>query len=106
MHRETLAGLLEDAKQIAVAAGKVILAVPFEPADVTDKADGSPLTRADLASDVRDTYWNWRDDPRFNAWMTDDRFRYLIPRQDRERFRTGGANAGMRTTSEAVGAAR
>ncbi len=50
MHRETLAKLLEDAREIAVAAGKVILAVPFEPADVTDKADGSPLTRADLAS--------------------------------------------------------
>jgi len=50
MHRETLARLLEDAKEIAVAAGKAILAVPLEPADVTEKADGSPLTRADLAS--------------------------------------------------------
>ncbi|MGB2821243.1 MAG: inositol monophosphatase family protein, partial [Phycisphaerae bacterium] len=50
MHQETLARLLEDAKEIAIAAGKAILAIPLEPANVTAKADGSPLTRADLAS--------------------------------------------------------
>jgi hypothetical protein len=67
---------------------------------------GKVLAQVGLASDVRDTYWNWKDDPRFNAWMTDDRFRYLIPKQDRDRFRPGGANAGTRTEPEVAGSTR
>ena len=42
--------LLAGVRQIALAAGDAIRAIALQPADVTAKADGSPLTRADLAS--------------------------------------------------------
>lgn len=50
MDREQLAALLPPVRRIARAAGEAIRAVSLEPEDVCDKADGSPLTRADLAS--------------------------------------------------------
>lgn len=50
MDAELLVHLLEQARRIALDAGEAILAVSLEPGEVTDKADGSPLTRADLAS--------------------------------------------------------
>ena len=50
MDQATLSKLLDHAKTTARAAGKAILAIPVAPADATAKADGSPLTRADLAS--------------------------------------------------------
>ena len=53
---------------------------------VTVSERGKVLAEADLAAEVRDTYAKWKDDPRFQTWMTDERFRYLIPKQDRERF--------------------
>jgi len=53
---------------------------------VTVSERGKVLAEADLTAEVRDTYAKWKDDPRFKAWMTDERFRYLIPKQDRERF--------------------
>ncbi|HUV39661.1 MAG TPA: heparinase II/III family protein, partial [Planctomycetota bacterium] len=48
--------------------------------------DGKPLTDKDLATQVVDSYAQWKDDPRFRMWMTDKRFRYTIPEADRERF--------------------
>ena len=50
MNDETLAKLLDPVKEIAIRAGQAILAVAEEGTDVQEKADGSPLTRADLAS--------------------------------------------------------
>ena len=50
MDEELLRALLDRVKPVAVAAGKAILSIPPGAADVTDKADGTPLTRADLAS--------------------------------------------------------
>ena len=47
---EVLANLLDRVRPIARAAGEAIRRISLEPGDVTDKADGSPLTRADLAS--------------------------------------------------------
>ena len=38
------------AKEIAVVAGEAILKITAEDVDVTEKSDGSPLTRADIAS--------------------------------------------------------
>jgi len=50
MDKETLASLLEGAKSAALAAGKEILPISREVGDVVSKEDGSPLTRADMAS--------------------------------------------------------
>jgi len=50
MDQDQLAALLAAAKDIALAAGRAIREISLEPQDIRDKADGSPLTRADLAS--------------------------------------------------------
>ena len=50
MDCDTLKKLLEPVKAMSVVAGKAILAVSLDSADVTAKEDGSPLTRADTAS--------------------------------------------------------
>ncbi len=50
METEVLDRLLEQVKQIAQKAGQAILAVSSQLGDVETKEDGSPLTRADMAS--------------------------------------------------------
>jgi 3'(2'), 5'-bisphosphate nucleotidase len=45
-----LTKLLDETRKIAVSAGEAILAVTDEDRNVREKADGSPLTRADTAS--------------------------------------------------------
>ncbi len=40
----------------------------------------------ELAGQIVDSYAQWKDDPRFRMWMTDERFRYTIPKTDRRRF--------------------
>jgi len=50
MHSETLSRLLDSVKGTAIAAGKAILPIAAEVGEVAVKSDGSPLTRADLAS--------------------------------------------------------
>jgi 3'(2'), 5'-bisphosphate nucleotidase len=50
MDSEILASLLDAVRPLAVAAGKAILPIAAEVGDVQTKQDGSPLTRADLAS--------------------------------------------------------
>ena len=50
MDQKRLAGLLNSVKEIAVRAGKEILANTPKPGEVDSKADGSPVSRADLAS--------------------------------------------------------
>lgn len=50
MNPADLQRLLEDVQPIAVRAGQAILAVAREDLNVQGKSDGSPLTRADLAS--------------------------------------------------------
>ncbi len=46
-----LARLLDQTNRIAKDAGDAILAISAEDIDARDKADGSPLTRADMAAD-------------------------------------------------------
>jgi 3'(2'), 5'-bisphosphate nucleotidase len=50
MEQSILKELLDSTKEIAVAAGEAILKVSSEEIDVKTKEDGSPLTRADMAS--------------------------------------------------------
>jgi len=50
MDAAVLTPLLDSARRIARGAGEAIGAVAAEDIDVTAKADGSPLTRADVAS--------------------------------------------------------
>ena len=50
MDQKRLAGLLNSVKEIAVRAGEEILANTPKPGEVDSKADGSPVSRADLAS--------------------------------------------------------
>ena len=50
MDQQLLAGLLDKVRPIAQAAGKAILQITPEDIGVTEKSDGSPLTRADMAS--------------------------------------------------------
>jgi len=50
MDSETLARLLENVKDVAAAAGEAILPIAAGVGEVEAKSDGSPLTRADLAS--------------------------------------------------------
>lgn len=50
MDQQLLAGLLDKVRPIAQDAGKAILQVATEDIGVTQKSDGSPLTRADMAS--------------------------------------------------------
>ncbi len=50
MDLETLKKLLEAVNDIAVTAGRAILAVAVDSLQVSNKEDGSPLTKADLAS--------------------------------------------------------
>ena len=50
MNSETIIRLLESVKAIATEAGKVIVPIAAEIGEVAAKQDGSPLTRADLAS--------------------------------------------------------
>jgi hypothetical protein len=50
---------------------------------------GKVLVERELAPDVRDTYANWKNDPRFHMWMTDERFRTYVTERDRES--AGGA---------------
>ena len=50
MEEKELNILLDEVKKIAVAAGEAILKVSSDDADVSIKTDGSPLTRADMAS--------------------------------------------------------
>jgi 3'(2'), 5'-bisphosphate nucleotidase len=51
MDQEQLARLLDDVGALARCAGQAILATRVDAADVDIKADGSPVTRADLASE-------------------------------------------------------
>ena len=50
MDREVLSRFLDAAKEIAQTAGRAILEIPVDDAGVEAKGDGSPLTRADMAS--------------------------------------------------------
>jgi len=50
MDSRILTRLLEGARQAALAAGKEILPISREVGEVVSKEDGSPLTRADMAS--------------------------------------------------------
>ncbi len=50
MEEKELKRLLDELKEIAIAAGEAILKVSSDDADVSIKTDGSPLTRADMAS--------------------------------------------------------
>jgi len=50
MEADVLRELLDTVKDIAIAAGEAILKVSAEGTDVQTKEDGSPLTRADMAS--------------------------------------------------------
>lgn len=50
MDEAALRPLLSSVRTLARAAGRTIRAVTLEAADVTEKEDGSPLTRADLAA--------------------------------------------------------
>jgi hypothetical protein len=45
------------------------------------------LADRDFPQQIEDTYALWKDDPRFRIWMTDSRFRYVIPKDDRETLR-------------------
>ena len=45
------------------------------------------LANRHFPQQIEDTYALWRDDPRFRIWMTDSRFRYVIPKEDREMLR-------------------
>jgi len=48
--------------------------------------EAKPLVDRDLPEKVVDSYAQWKDDPRFRMWMTDERFRYTIPKADRQQF--------------------
>jgi 3'(2'), 5'-bisphosphate nucleotidase len=50
MEQSVLKEFLDSAKELAIAAGEAILKVASEGTDVQTKEDGSPLTRADMAS--------------------------------------------------------
>ena len=50
MDEHVLTSLLDRTRPLARVAGKAIVEVAAEGTEVTEKADGSPLTRADLAS--------------------------------------------------------
>jgi len=50
MDLATMTELLGQVRRIALGAGRAIREISLQPADVTAKADGTPLTRADLAS--------------------------------------------------------
>ncbi|MCP4378489.1 MAG: 3'(2'),5'-bisphosphate nucleotidase CysQ [bacterium] len=50
MDQQLLSELLDKIRPLAQAAGKAILQIASEDIGVTEKSDGSPLTRADLAS--------------------------------------------------------
>ena len=50
MDSEILAQLLADVREITLTAGRAILEIAVEDAGTTTKEDGSPLTRADMAS--------------------------------------------------------
>ena len=50
MDQQLLAGFLDKIRPIAQAAGRAILQTTTEDIGVTEKSDGSPLTRADMAS--------------------------------------------------------
>jgi len=50
MDREILLRLLDSAREIARAAGRAILEIAVDDAGTTTKEDGTPLTRADMAS--------------------------------------------------------
>ncbi|MDP6635113.1 MAG: 3'(2'),5'-bisphosphate nucleotidase CysQ [Phycisphaerae bacterium] len=50
MEQQLLAAFLEEVRPIAQKAGTAILQVAAEDIDVTEKSDGSPLSRADIAS--------------------------------------------------------
>ena len=52
MNTAILQGWLDPVCQVAAEAGRAILAIAGEIGQVVDKADGSPLTRADLASNT------------------------------------------------------
>ncbi len=47
---------------------------------------GKAVIDRNFAGEVVDSYWQWKDDPRFRMWMTDPRFRYTIPGADVERY--------------------
>jgi len=49
--QSTLAGLLAPLSELVAAASAVVLAIDRHSAKLDDKADGSPLTKADLAAD-------------------------------------------------------
>ena len=50
MEQQILGNFIEKIRPIAVTAGKAILQIAGEDIGVTEKSDGSPLTRADMAS--------------------------------------------------------
>jgi 3'(2'), 5'-bisphosphate nucleotidase len=50
MEQQLLAKFLDQVRPIAQSAGKAILQIAAEDIGVTEKSDGSPLTRADMAS--------------------------------------------------------
>jgi hypothetical protein len=47
---------------------------------------GKALIDRAMAPDVRDTYANWKNDPRFRKWMNDEQFRTYVTDEDRRRF--------------------
>ena len=50
MDQQLLAGFLDKVRPVAQTAGRAILQISTEDIGVTEKSDGSPLTRADMAS--------------------------------------------------------
>ena len=67
---------------------EVLFAKTGKPAgSVTISEKSRQLVSQELAEKLVDSYAQWKDDPRFKMWMTDERFRYLIPKGDRERFK-------------------
>jgi len=67
---------------------EVLFAKTGKPAgSVAISENGRQLVSQDLAEGLVDSYAQWKDDPRFKMWMTDERFRYVIPEADRRRFK-------------------
>ena len=56
------------------------------PAGSVTLVRGQSKTDFPLTDRVNDTYAHWKNDPRFNMWMTDDRFNLVVSAQDRKNF--------------------
>jgi 3'-phosphoadenosine 5'-phosphosulfate (PAPS) 3'-phosphatase len=67
MELQLLAEFLDQIRQIAQFAGKAILQIAAEDIGVTEKSDGSPLTRADMASHLAIQSGLEKLEPRFSV---------------------------------------